>query len=145
MSQDQIARRLGVSQPTVSGWELGRRSIPGPRLAEIGALLGVDPDTLTREMEFRVLPGGDEPIVRGRAPREPTDRRRPGQVDPSVFRALRDERALTNAQVAEALKAAGMGHSLSRVTELTSTRGASEETLRRFRDALDAWLAEKRG
>lgn len=55
-------------------------------------------------------------------------------VDPSAFAAIRDELGLSNKQTAEAI-----GRTLSRVSELTKTKGASMQVLERFETDLRAW------
>lgn len=58
------------------------------------------------------------------------------QVAPEQFKALRDELGLTNKQCAEANLAAGLGSTLSRITELTHSKGS---TIRIYEKVEQAW------
>jgi predicted DNA-binding transcriptional regulator YafY len=58
------------------------------------------------------------------------------KAEPKRFADLRDALGLTNKECAAALEAAGMGHTLSRVTELTHSKGAST---RLFGQVEKAW------
>ena len=49
ISQAQLARDMGVKQPTVSRWVTGESSPPTKKLAEIAAYFKVDPLLLFRE------------------------------------------------------------------------------------------------
>jgi transcriptional regulator with XRE-family HTH domain len=46
-SQQEVARRIGVTQPKISAWENRTADVPKARRRQIADLLGVDPDTLT--------------------------------------------------------------------------------------------------
>lgn len=46
LTQDEVARSIGVTQPRVSLWEARLADLPPRRRAQIGELLGIDPDTL---------------------------------------------------------------------------------------------------
>lgn len=65
--------------------------------------------------------------------RTPADAGKPRleHVEPAVFAALRDELGLTNKECAAANEAAGLGSTLSRITELTASKGASSAILAR--------------
>lgn len=73
-------------------------------------------------------PGG------GKAPRKE-------HVEPAEFAAVRDRLGLRNKEVAAALAAAGMGATLSRVTELTHSKGSSRDLFGKFVAALEAHRA----
>ena len=51
MSQEEVAQSLGVSQVTVSLWELGRRPISARRKADLALLLGFEVGALFPEQE----------------------------------------------------------------------------------------------
>ena len=46
ISQKEIAITLGVAQPTVSGWENGRRVLAGDKLVKLAKILNVTVDYL---------------------------------------------------------------------------------------------------
>ncbi len=60
-------------------------------------------------------------------------------VEPAAFKAVRDELGMSNKEVAAALEAAGMGCTLSRVTELTHSKGSSSRLFEQFKAALASW------
>jgi DNA-binding transcriptional regulator YiaG len=59
--------------------------------------------------------------------------------EPAEFAVVRDRLGMANKEVAAALAAAGMGNTLSRVTELTHSKGSSTALLINFTAALEAW------
>lgn len=63
-----------------------------------------------------------------------TGRARLEHVDPTQFAALRDELGLSNKQVAEAI-----GRTLSRVSELTKSQGASINTWQAYEQSLRSY------
>lgn len=64
------------------------------------------------------------------------------KAPPERFRELRDELAMTNKECAAASEAAGLGHTLSRMTELTSSKGATVAMFAQVEAAWRAWRAE---
>jgi hypothetical protein len=62
-------------------------------------------------------------------------------VEPAQFAAVRDRLGLSNKEVSAALLAAGMGNTLSRVTELTHSKGGSATLLGKYTEALETWRA----
>lgn len=49
MSQAELARRVGVTQPRVSAWETKSADVPKKRRKKIAEILGLNPDYLTEE------------------------------------------------------------------------------------------------
>jgi len=47
LSQAELARRIGVTQPRISSWETRTADLPPARRAPIAEVLAIDPDTLT--------------------------------------------------------------------------------------------------
>ena len=47
MTQLELARTIGVTQPRISAWENGKADIPPFRAKQIGEALGLAPDQLT--------------------------------------------------------------------------------------------------
>lgn len=60
-------------------------------------------------------------------------------IEPAQFAALRDELGLSNKEVSAVLLASEMGNTLSRVTELTHSKGGSASLFARYTTALNAW------
>lgn len=50
LTQAELARRIGVTQPRISAWENVRADIPQKRRAQIGRILGLRPEVLTDEL-----------------------------------------------------------------------------------------------
>ncbi len=72
-------------------------------------------------------------------PRSTGPREKLEHVDPAQFKAVRDELGFSNKEVSEALAAAGVGSTLSRVTELTHSKGGSSRLFEQFKAILAAW------
>ena len=49
MTQDELARAVGVTQPRISIWENGKADIPNARRVQIAELLGLLPGELDEE------------------------------------------------------------------------------------------------
>lgn len=64
------------------------------------------------------------------------------KVEPARFAALRDELGMSNKQCAAANEAAGLGATLSRITELTHSKGAGEPTFLKVEAAWRDWAAK---
>jgi len=47
-SQDDLARRIGVSRSTVASWETDHLRPSASRVAELAMLLGIQPESITR-------------------------------------------------------------------------------------------------
>jgi hypothetical protein len=92
-----------------------------------------------RDAEREAVKAEREERSSEKAPRKEGAKPKQEHVEPAVFKAYRDEMAMTNKQVSAALEAAGMGHSLSRVTELTHSKGAAASTFEQFKTAMTAW------
>ncbi len=60
LTQDDVARHLEVSRPTVAQMELGNRAVTGLELSHLGYLFGVDPGQLLAD-----APGPDDDVVVG--------------------------------------------------------------------------------
>lgn len=74
------------------------------------------------------------------APREKLE-----HVEPAKFAELRDELGLTNKECAAAQEDAGLGFTLSRVTELTHSKGASAAMFAKVEAAWRDYAAKKAG
>lgn len=46
-TQQELAEKIGVTQPRISSWECGRADLPPKRRRQIARVLDCDPDTLT--------------------------------------------------------------------------------------------------
>jgi len=44
LTQGDLGNHIGVSKPSVSGWELGKNDISGPNLIKLAQILRVSPD-----------------------------------------------------------------------------------------------------
>lgn len=75
-----------------------------------------------------------KPAAEPKAPRAKKE-----HVEPAEFAAVRDRLGLRNKEVAAALAAAGMGATLSRVTELTHSKGSSRDLFTKYEAALATW------
>lgn len=49
-TQAELASRVGVTQPRISGWETGRSKLPDSRREQIASILGLKPETLLDEV-----------------------------------------------------------------------------------------------
>jgi len=49
LTQEQVAERIGVTQPTYAGWETGKRNPKQETLKKIAAAIGIDVSQLTVE------------------------------------------------------------------------------------------------
>lgn len=49
LTQHELATRIGVTQPRISGWETGVVEVPPKRREQLGLILGLDPAKLTDE------------------------------------------------------------------------------------------------
>lgn len=83
----------------------------------------------------------EERVAKKTAEAKPEKAARPRaeHVEPAEFAAVRDRLGLANKEVAAALAAAGMGSTLSRVTELTHSKGSSRQLFEKFEAALSAY------
>jgi hypothetical protein len=84
---------------------------------------------------------------KGKAKTAPRPQAAPGRqrlehVEPAVFAALRDKLGLTNKECAAANEAAGLGSTLSRITELTASKGASSAILAKVTAAWQDYAAK---
>lgn len=50
VTQAELARRVGVTQPRISAWENAKADIPPYRAKQIGEILGLRPEVLTDEL-----------------------------------------------------------------------------------------------
>ena len=62
-TQEQLAERLNVEQPTVQRWEQGKRDLSMSKMVEIAAVLGVEPGELFGQ--DNLLPLGPRLYVKG--------------------------------------------------------------------------------
>jgi len=90
----------------------------------------------TKRAERAVKPVAEKAI---KIPREKAD-----HSEPAAFAAVRDELGMTNKEVAAALvdvvgNKPGVAPTLSRMTELMHSKGASSSLLVKFTEALQAW------
>lgn len=77
-----------------------------------------------------------------RAPRKPVEKAE--HAEPALFAALRDELGMTNKELAAASAEAGLGSTLSRMTELTHSKGASMAMFQRVEKAWRSWAKAHR-
>lgn len=56
ITQEQLAKKVGLTQPTLASYEIGRRKIPIPVLLEVSEALGMDLDSFFPYLE-RKKPG----------------------------------------------------------------------------------------
>jgi len=52
MSQSDLAKAIGVTQPKISMWENKRASMPARRVEEIARVLGIAPERLLLDIPF---------------------------------------------------------------------------------------------
>ena len=66
LSQAEVAKRMGVSAPSVSSWEKGRARPKRGRMAKLAAILGVQTSTLLEDASPEEVQGMQEQIDRSR-------------------------------------------------------------------------------
>ena len=50
ISQSELARRLGVSQPTVSDWIAGKKTPSGDKVLSLAKEMGITPERVLKQL-----------------------------------------------------------------------------------------------
>lgn len=93
ITQEELARIVGVVQPTVSDWEKARKDPSGPRLKKLAEYFGVEESVILgrgmvglsgRPEIYTVTPGDAVPVSAYPAPPAPASAPRPVPMAPRV-------------------------------------------------------------